>query len=240
MSDDLFSTRNAPTQDSNTVNRPVDELGRNSDDPDYDPFDWGESRPAVEARSPDVRFIRADGLLDVHAAFSRPLTDKEQAALKQPFSRSSNPHATAIKHLSQLYPGYLWTRTEYYVSMGQFQVKRDFLGVADVVGVAETAAPDQPDYVLAQLTTRTGINAHVRKYTSDAKSTDEIPTLRKLRAVLSRGRTHVVILGYFREMVPTADGKGMKVSSWLYVPLRVTEQVLQGALDRKRKPKGAA
>ena len=204
------------------------------DHPDFDPFDWGDSKPAIELRSPDVRFVTADKLLDAHAEFSRPLTDKEQAALKQPFGKSSSPHATAIKHLNQLYPGYLWTRTEYYTTMGYQMIKRDFLGVADVVGIRETAAKDQPPFVLAQLTTRTQIQAHVRKYTSEASSTDEIPTLRKLRAVLGTG-SEVVILGYFREMVATADGKGLKVSPWLYVPLRVTEEVLQGSLDRKRR-----
>jgi hypothetical protein len=118
--------------------------------------------------------------------------------------------------------------------MGYQQIKRDFLGIADVVGIRETAPEGSPGMILAQLTTRKSIGAHIRKYVSDASSTDEIPTLRKLRAVLSIG-CEVVVMGYFREMVPTADGKGIKVSGWLYVPLRVTHEALDAATLRKRK-----
>ena len=210
------------------VNEPEEEI---------DPFDWGDKPPVLITRgNADIRMPKANEMLSLYEDFAAGASEKEIKALEFKVKKDSAQYARAQKHLEAMYPGYLWTKQEWYVTLyAGMKVKRDFLGFADMLGTRRPGVVGPP-FIASQITTQKALMAHLRKYSdSGATSADETPTLDKLRAFLSTGSVFVM-LGYFKEMVPAKTG-GMKESGWLYTPIEVTNEMLDKAIGRKRKPR---
>lgn len=150
--------------------------------------------------------------------------------------KDSAQYKRAIKLVDSLYPGCMWQRTEWKVSINGMLVTRDLWGFADILGQRRI------DYgigiggsvwgcqdIAVQLTTLDQIGPHIRKYVSEeAKSADEIRTEEKLRHFLRCGNIFL-ILGYYKE-----------AGRWQCKRTIVTEAMLDEAIKRKRPRKASS
>ena len=209
-----------PVADSLPMCRPCD---LPQDHPDWDPFDTGDARGGSNSGLPqDMQITRAEDMLKfVDAPAKAPKLNKD-----------ANQFRRSIADISKLYPGWYW-KTEHYTTIytGQ-QIKRDFAGFADLVGVTPVKVGNKTfgQIIAVQITTRDQVMPHIRKYTDpEAKSggLGDQPIEYHLREFLRNGGIFV-ILGYHKPK-----------SRWECTVTKVTEVELDAAVARKRKPKGA-
>lgn len=184
---------------------------------DYNPFDRipeaDRTKPRTEGDQGDPDFYDKWAKLE-----QKP----------KPFD-STKHYPKAISILKGLHPGKYW-KADYkellYKGSGSFPavINKDMLGFADVLGIT----PPRGTAIAGQITTKTQVHAHLRKYTDPSKThgSGKIPIETHLREFLSLGGRFYVI-GFHQ-----GGGKGSK---WDAEVVEVTADVLNVYKSRKRK-----
>jgi len=178
---------------------------------DEDPFaSIGKPFEVSNKKALEPTIVKSEELLDCY------LTEPKQ---KVKMVKDSNQFKRSMKDINLIFPGWYW-KTEHYTTLhGGMQIKRDYGGFADIVGVSSGK------HIAVQITTLDQVGPHIRKYVSDAKSggfgdtTIEV----NLRSYLQNGGTFV-ILGYYKEG-----------ARWAHKVTYVTEETLDAAVSRKRR-----
>lgn len=146
----------------------------------------------------------------------------------KPFKKTEH-FPRAIKIVGALYPGKYW-RVEHAAVLGTWGgnlpriVSQDMLGFADILGVT----PPHGTAVAVQVTTKTQVHAHLRKYTNpnETHGQAKTPIEIHLREFLEMG-CKFYVLGFHQ-----SGGKGSK---WDAEVVEVTADVLDVYKSRKRK-----
>ena len=207
--------------------RSTDHFGRTSDDPEYDPFDFGGETPVVFGEQRD------QGIPDIQAA-RNAFTAKPKEYKGPKVEKDPAQYSRTIKYLQAKWPGW-YVKSEHNESTMRWQknghgkweqvpgasIKRDLGGFMDICGVSNGRM------IGCQITTRGQIMKHICDYTSEQKSggLGDVTTHENLRSFLANGGLFV-ILGYFKL------GR-----LWECDEVIVTIADLDAAVKRKRGPK---
>ena len=214
-------------------------------DPDqgYDPFGDVEEDRRRLAQAPTSKskgFAPAGELSDENALLRDggtidAMAGKESKKINKAASKPSDEYRRAIDEVEA--DGYFAFRTEAYHSIRGMFIKRDLLGIADIVGLQPGLMNDRPgsepphqstDVLFLQLTTKEGVGAHIRKLVSSETfelSRGNPLTYKEITEKVMDAGVTIIIWGWYK------DDKGR----WAHSTTTVTRELLEAAIARKRR-----